>query len=194
MKQLIIAVLMITAFASCKKENVIGNGNTQTELRPLTGFSKIEVEGSTDVTVTQGSSFKVEVKAYSNLLPQLETKVVNGVLKIGYKTGTSVSNDNSEVSITMPALTKFTASGNSKVTITSGSADSFEAMITGSATIDAFGFTAKDARITIDGSGDTKLSVTEKLYAKITGSGTVYYKGNASVTSDITGSGRVVKQ
>jgi hypothetical protein len=194
MKHLITAVFMIAALTSCKKENVIGNGNTLTELRPLTGFTRVEVEGSTDVTVSQGSTFKVEVKAYSNLLPQLETKVVNGVLKIVYKTGTSVSNDNSEVTITMPALTKFIASGSSKVDIASGSADNFEAVILGSANIHAFGFTAKDARITIEGSGDAKLSVTEKLYARITGSGTVYYKGNASVTSDITGSGKVVKQ
>lgn len=185
---------MVTAIASCKKENVIGNGNTQTELRPLTDFSKIEVEGSTDVNVTQGNSFNVEVSAYSNLLPLLETKVVNGVLKIGYKTGTSVSNDNSKVSITLPALVKFSASGSSKVNITSGSADNFEAVIMGSAEIDAFGFSTRDARIKIEGSGNTKISVSEKLYAKITGSGKVYYKGNASVTTDITGSGRVVKQ
>lgn len=194
MKNLILAGLLMAAFSSCKKEKIIGSGSTQTELRSITGFSKIEVEGGSDLNISQGSNFQVEVKAYSNLLNYLETKVVNGVLKIRYKRGVSVFNDNSEVKIIMPELVKLTASGRSKIDITSGNTNNFEAVIMGSVEINAFDFTARDARIRIEGNGNTKISVVEKLFAKITGSGTVYYKGNPSITSDITGSGSVVKQ
>ncbi len=194
MKQLFTAaMLLILAFTSCKKDTIIGSGSKETELRSLSGFSKVEVDGRTDVSISYGTVFKVEVKAYRNLLSSLETKVNGDVLKIGFKNGTSVSNDNSEVIITMPLLTKFSTTGSSNVNINSGSADDFEAVITGASKIEGLGFTAKNANITIEGSGTASLSVAEKLKAKITGSGIVYYKGNAAVTSIIVGSGKVEK-
>ncbi|MGZ5247144.1 MAG: GIN domain-containing protein [Flavitalea sp.] len=188
------AILFILSLTSCKKDTLIGNGTTETELRQLTGFSKVEVNGKTGVNISYGSAFKVEVKAYRNLLSSLETKVVNDVLIIGYKNGTSVSNDNSEVFITMPLLTKFETTGTSEVTINSGSSDNFEAVITGAGKLNAFGFSVKQSTIIIEGSASASISVTEKLHAKITGSGKVYYKGNPLVTTNITGTGIVEKQ
>lgn len=195
MKKLIAALFMITALASCTKEEILGSGTTRTETRPLTGFTKIDVQGTTDVTVVYGTAFEVRVQAYENLLPYLETNVVNGTLKIGYKPGTGISNDNSHVFITMPQLTKVTANGLSKISLSNGTADSFEAVLTGIPVLKAFGFTVKQAKITMEGQGTVEVMVTEKLNAKITGAATVYYKGNpSSVLSDITGSGKVIKQ
>lgn len=200
MKKLITAAMaIIIAFTSCeketiKKDTIVGNGPVETELRSVTGFTKVEVQGKTDITVVYGAGFKVEAKAYRNLLSVLETKVTGDVLKIGYKNGNSVSNDNSEVFITMPLLTKLSTTGNSHIKILSGSAGDFEARITGSGKIEGFGFTAKHATIIIEGSGSAAFTVTDRLHAKITGSGVVYYKGNPSVTSQIAGSGRVEKQ
>lgn len=196
MKQLFLFIIpVIMFFTACKKDSITGNGPVQTELRSLTGFTKIEVEGRTGITVKQSSNFLVEVKAYSNLLSQLETKVVQGVLKIGYKPGARVINDNSEVYITLPALDKFYTSGSSEVLIQNGTASTFEAVVIGAGKIRAFGFSTNDAAIKIEGSGVVELSIVNKLHAKITGSGQVLYKGNpASVTTDITGSGTVVKQ
>ena len=94
MKAFIIAAFIGTAFTSCKKESLLGNGDTKTELRNVAGFSKIKVDGSTDLTITQGSNYRVEVKAHNNLLPLLETKVVDGTLCVGFKRGTSVINNN----------------------------------------------------------------------------------------------------
>jgi Putative auto-transporter adhesin, head GIN domain len=194
MKQLFTAaMLLITVLTSCKKDTIIGNGPTETELRTVSGFSKVDVSGKTNVTITYGAAFKIEVKAYRNLLSSLETKVNGDVLKIGFKNGTSVSNDNSEVFITMPLLTKFSTTGNSIVNINSGAADNFEAVITGASKLEGLGFTAKSANITIEGIGTASFTITDKLNAKITGSGIVYYKGNAAVTSTINGSGKVEK-
>lgn len=187
------AMAIIIAFTSCKKDAIIGNGSKKTELRSISGFSKIEVAGSTDVTVSYGSSFKVEVSAYHNLIGILETKLNGDVLKIGYRSGTNVMNDNSEVFITLPLLEKFSATGNSDVNIKSGTADNFEAFVTGASRIDGIGFTARNAAITIEGSGTASFTVTDKLNAKITGSGIIYYKGNAAITSVITGDGKVEK-
>jgi hypothetical protein len=196
MKQFLVSLsAIIVLITSCSKDNLVGNGNTATEIRTVTGFSQIEVDGTTDVTVTQGSNFKVEVTAYNNLLPQLETKVIGNVLKIGYKSGTSIMNDNSEVHITLPVLSKFSSTGNSNVIIQNGATVNFEAIVTGASTIKAFGFTAQQAHVKVEGSGSVELSVTNELHARIIGSGNIYYKGNpSSVTTDITGSGKVEKR
>jgi hypothetical protein len=187
------ATVILIAFTSCKKETVVGNGPIERELRSVAGFSKVNVSGKTGVTITYGTSFNVEVKAYRNLLPSLETKLNGDMLTIGYKSGTSIGNDNSEVFITMPLLTKFFTAGDSKISINSGTVNDFEAVITGASKIEGLGFTAKNAKVTIEGSGAASFFVTDKLDARITGSGIIYYKGNAVVTSIIAGSGKVEK-
>jgi hypothetical protein len=196
MKRLLVATTAILlAFTSCEKENLVGSGSTQTEVRTLTGFSKIEVEGSTAVDVLLGADFKVSIKAYSNLLPQLETKVVGDILKIGFKSGVNVTNDNSAATITLPVLSGFYTNGNSLITIKSGNTTNFDATIIGTSIIKAFDYAVQNANIKIEGSGLVELAVANKLQAKITGSGNIYYKGNpTTIKTDITGTGKVEKR
>jgi hypothetical protein len=194
MKQLLAALILLCTFCSCEKETLTGSGPVKTEPRTLSGFSKIEVTGQTRITITQGSSFKVEVSAYNNLLQHLETKVVGDVLKIGYAPGHRITNDNSSVNITLPLLTRFATTGSSSVFIQSGAADNFEAYLTGASNIRAYNFSARNATVQIEGSGQVELSVNERLKAKITGSGSVYYKGSPWVTTDVIGSGKVEKR
>lgn len=194
MKQILKALILIIPFLSCEKEVIVGSGSISTEQRSLANFTKIEVQGRTAVTVQYGTNFKVEVKAYQNLLPVLETKLVGDALQIGYKSNVSVTNDKSEVIVTMPFLTRFSTMGDSEIKILSGAANDFEALITGSSRLNAFGFTAKNVKINIEGNGFASISVVDRLKVNITGSGTVYYKGNPLVTSIITGTGRVEKR
>jgi hypothetical protein len=195
MKQLVTAaVVAFFMLTSCTKENLTGSGGIQTENRNIAGFTKIDIAGRTGVTITTGSSFKVSVKGYNNLLPAFETKLIGNTLKLGFKTGTSINNDNTEVNITMPVLAGIISKGSSNITIGSGSTDEFAATINGSSEINAFGMQANKAALEINGSGTIRLSVKDLLTAKISGSGVIYYKGNPSVNSSITGSGRLQKQ
>lgn len=187
-------MLLILVLCSCEKEIIVGRGPIQSEQRALANFTKVEVQGKTAVTIVYGTNFKVEVKAYQNLLPVLETKLLGDKLQIGYKPGVSVSNDKSEVIITMPFLTRLSTTGDSDINIISGAANDFEAYITGSSRLNAFGFTAKNARIEIEGAGFASISVMDILKVKIVGNGTVYYKGTPLVASVITGTGKVEKR
>jgi hypothetical protein len=193
MKKLFNAVIVGSfILTSCEKEKISVEESIKTEQRSVSGFSKIEVQGNTNLIIKQGNSFKVEATAYGNLLPLLETKVTGDNLKIGYKSGSVINNDNSEVAITMPVLNKLNTSGQGSITIQNGATSKFEANIIGASTIKAFGFSAQNATVKVEGSGTAELSVTDNLQAKIIGSGKVIYKGNPkSVTSDITGSGKV---
>jgi Putative auto-transporter adhesin, head GIN domain len=194
MKQILKALLFIIPFLSCEKEVIVGSGPIGTEQRSVANFTKIEVRGRTAVTVMYGTNFKVEVKAYQNLLPVLETKLMGDALQIGYKSDVSVTNDKSEVIVTMPFLTRFSTTGDSEIKILSGAANDFEGYITGSSTLNAFGYVAKNAKINIEGNGFASISVVDRLKVNITGSGTVYYRGTPIVTSIITGTGKVEKR
>lgn len=212
---LLFAVVAIT-FTSCSKDRVTGSGTVKTEDRQINGFTRVNTQGSTSVFITQGETFEVSVKAYENLIPYLETNVVNGTLEIRYKDNINVRNDNSEVYITMPALSGTYINGSADITTTgtftgtsleasiSGSGnlifangvyDNLKYTSSGSGNLEAFGVTLKHANISIAGSGNAETTATESLTVSIAGSGTVYYKGDPEeVNSEISGSGKVIKQ
>lgn len=217
MKRYLFLMAISTLLFSCSKERIKGGGEINTETRSISGFTRVEISGSTNVIINQGSDFEVKVKAYSNLIPYLETKVQNGVLLIGYKSNSNIQNDNSEVYITMPRLEglsvngsgniitmgvfaekeEFIASinGSGNIEIEGGATNNFEIHISGSGNVKGFGLMTQKANISIAGSGNAEVSVAQNLKANIKGSGNVYYKGEPdSVDSQTSGSGQVIKK
>lgn len=213
-KYLSVCILLLAA-ASCKKDSVEGSGPITTEQRNVSDFTRVFVSGSTNVYITKGDHFSVQVKGYSNLIPYLETKKENQSLLIAFKTSANVRNDNTEVFITMPSLTGVSTSGSAGITTTgtfsaadfnasisgsgnisleAGEADKYLISISGSGKVKSFGFIARAADITINGSGDAEVQVSQNLKANISGSGNIYYKGNPVVDSHVSGSGKLIKQ
>lgn len=212
----LLAALLSLCLLSCEKETIRGNGPIQEEFRSLQNFTKVSTSGATDVTVEPGSTFEVKLSGYSNLLPHFETWVVNGELRLGYRNGVSVRNDNLKVHVVMPELAGLNISGSSTIDVNgafpqvpqfdcniSGSgkifienliATDFDADISGSGEILAFGLRCFNADIDISGSGITETFIQDHLRARISGSGTIYYRGNPTVSSTISGNGRVIPQ
>lgn len=217
MKQNIVLILIAAVFLfSCKKDKIEGNGPIKTESRDVKNFYSVVVSGSPKVFITQGNSFSVQVKAYGNLLPSLSTTVENGALNIGYKPNLNISNDNSEITITMSVLIGLTlngsgsidfkgqpigsqnfainASGSGPITMENGSASNLRIIINGSNNVKTFGYPAQASQVNITGSGNAEVNVVQTLNGTINGSGNIYYKGPVkSVTSNITGSGQIIK-
>ena len=215
-KYLFIAILLVV-FTSCKKERITGDGTITTEQRNVSDFSNVYVSGSSNVYITQGNNFDVKVKAYSNLLPYLETKTQNGILTVAYRSNSNVQNDNSEVYITMPSVTGLSTSGSGNINSTGnfvavdhfnasvsgsgniimegGLANNFKVQISGSGDVKSFGFSVLQADVSIDGSGNAEVRVSHNLKATIHGGGNIYYKGNTPiVNSQVSGSGKLMKQ
>src|SRR5213083_1987237 len=57
-----------------------GNGQRSTELRAVSGFTRVESRGSLDVQVDQGAAFTATVRIDSNLQRQVETRVAGSSL------------------------------------------------------------------------------------------------------------------
>lgn len=211
-------VLSITFFTSCSKDRITGSGSIKTETRSTPSFNAVSVWGSSNVYITKGNTLKVEVDGYENLLPYFETNVVNNELRLGYRNGLNIRNNNIKVYITMPAEIAFLnlqGSGNFSVTgnfvsnvsvdllingsgnidFESGTAPRANLRVNGSGNINAYGLNVQKSDAGVSGGGNIKTSVTEELDAYISGSGNIYYKGfPATINTMISGSGKVIKE
>lgn len=213
-----ISILLLTTslvtLIACKKDRISGSGPVITETRAVTNFTRIHVSGSTNVFVTQGAGFKVEINGYANLIPYFETRLVNNTLELGYKNNTTVKNDNIKILVTLPVLNGLTISGSGNIftsgifdnnpvfethiagsgniNFSQGTAQNFISTIAGSGSVYAFGMQAVHADIIISGSGNQEISAGNNLKVNIAGSGNVYYKGTPVINVHISGSGAVI--
>ncbi len=216
MKQCIVYCLCAFLVVSCMVGTTRGGGAVKSENRSLEGFNEIAIHGSTDAFISQSHEYQVELKAYENLLPELETSVRNSVLSVGYKPNSSIHNDNSELFVNVPELVgvsmngsgninisgnfttqNFTASmsGSGNINLPEGQIENLKVEINGSGELDGHQFKAHNAEVTIKGSGEVRVYVTGHLNIKIKGSGDVYYIGDPrEVTTDVSGSGKVIKE
>ncbi|HRF16002.1 MAG TPA: hypothetical protein PKV02_10270, partial [Bacteroidia bacterium] len=64
-------VLLMLAFCSCQKDHMFdcfkGTGIDKSEVRNISGFSRIKASNNVDVKIYPGHDYKVEVKAGSKL-------------------------------------------------------------------------------------------------------------------------------
>ena len=200
---------------SCNRERIKGNGPIQSDERKVNSFTKVSVSGATNVFVTKGSDYKVEVKGSENLLQDFTTEVVNNSLELHFKPGAIINTGKLEVYVTMPQLAGLSSSGSGgidvkgafasprldafitgsgTIRIEGGTAESFVESIIGSGKVFAFGLLANNADITVSGSSVSEVSVARQLTAKISGSAVVYYKGNPTIQSIVSGGGKLLRR
>ena len=207
-------VLTIVMIAGCSKDKITGSGSITSQERNVTGFSGVVANGSTDAFINIDTGFIVTVKGYENLLSSYETTVSNGVLTAGFKDNVNVSNDNTELDVTLPLLDYVETSGDGDVTVTGevsgsdhlktvvngaanisveqGNADEFEGDLSGMGNIFALGFQCRVANVKISGDGSVEISVSDTLNVSISGNGKVYYHGSPVIITNITGNGQVI--
>lgn len=160
-------------------DRVTGSGTLVTESRAVSGFQAIALRSSMKLVLRQAGREGVELRADNNLLPLIETRVVDrgGVptLEIGLKKNTSVST-NHPVTATIDLVTLRALS------------------IQGSG--DVVGDALKTPRlaVSISGSGNVRLRqlAADEVSAQVSGSGDIAFAGRTGKLSiAISGSGDV---
>ena len=163
---------------------VLITGTTQTfaksiasiEDRHLTGFHAVNVSGSFDVIITQGSTESVKVEAPADVIREVLTEVKGGTLNIHNKDHVSWGN----------------IFGNKKVVVYVSIREVTGVSLTGSGDVSfKGGINANNLRIQLTGSGDLGGKVNTKyLEGSVTGSGDVKLSGHADDQRvSVTGSG-----
>ena len=118
---IILAVLgFIILFSSCNKETVKPSHQITSEIRPVSGFTRINVSDALEVDViyTPGSE-QVVVEANSNLHPYILTEVISGTLFIHRKEHTNIkSGATIHIYVSASVVNTLSVSGASNVKLT----------------------------------------------------------------------------
>lgn len=185
--------------AACSMGQARDAGPRTTRSYPVTNFSKLDVAGSYDVTVSTGSQPGVQATGGQNRLEDLVVEQVGDTLRIHPKTHTGISfgwtNDRGiKVSVTVPAVSDLNMAGSGNVTVTRVSGDRFAAALAGSGDLRLDAIQARNLEISIAGSGDVSAKGTAgATKLSIAGSGGVDGGGLTTDTAEVSvmGSGDV---
>jgi hypothetical protein len=90
----IVTFLVITACSLSSGlgfQTVNGSGKVIDEAREVSGFDQVEVCCGMELYLTQGNRESLRIQADDNFMEEIETRIVNGRLEIGYRQETNVS-------------------------------------------------------------------------------------------------------
>ena len=193
---------------------VSGSGHVVTETREVSGFTRIDLAGSGEVTIEQGDAESLTIEADDNVLARLTSEVSDSTLKLDKKPGITINTRNPvRYRVTVKDLTGVSVSGagtvpaqgmtlqtlaveisGSGIVDLSGSAVEQDIDVSGSGRYEAAGLPSEKVTADISGSGQISVAVSRELTVDISGSGTVTYSGDPRVDQSISGSGRLIKQ
>ena len=122
-------------FFSCNYKK--GSGNIVSEKRQTASFKSIKVSGDFEVIIKKGDREEVVIEADDNLINNIETKVVNGQLRIR-TTDHNLRNAHFKATVTAPYINDIRASASARVTTDNmDSPDAIELHASSAATITA---------------------------------------------------------
>jgi len=208
------ALALLLAVPACRVSGSVGNGVQgdgvlKTEMRDVTDFAEISVDGTVKLDLVTGPLDKLTITGDENLLPLVATEVVGGRLTI-HQTKSMHSKTPLVVSIHAPAVARIDTAGLANViasgltgptfTFTSngvtdsqlsGQVSSLEIDSSGTGVVRAAGLTAKQARVTVSGAGSVEVNATDQLKANVSGVGSVKYRGTPAIEKNVSGVGTV---
>lgn len=186
-----------------------GSGVVTTQSREIEAFEKLEFAGAGNIDLVVGGETHLEVVADDNLLEDIVTEVVDGVLKINFKESLAPS-QTIQFKIITDQLNSLQIAGSSRSVITGIESENFDISIAGSADIECSGIaekttidiagagsikaldlTSRYAKLSISGSGSVEINAVDELGVSIAGSGKVRYTGSPTISQSIAGVGSV---
>ena len=170
---------LITAAAiflpSCTKK-LNGSGNYITQDRTIGAFTGVENDGDFEVILEQKATHSLSINAEDNILSEIETVVVNGILKIYFRrNNVSVRHGQILVTVGAPMLKNLYMHGSGVIKS------------------DAI-WKAENLQLSVSGSGSILLEslVENQAVATISGSGSIVMDGSAQYGNfNISGSGKI---
>jgi hypothetical protein len=176
---------------------VSGSGKIQTDTRAVSGFQAISLKTSAKLVLRQGSREGVELRADDNILPLIETRVVDGTggptLEIRSRDGMSYSTRTTPVvTVDLIKLSGLSVSGSGDVIGDDLKSPALKIAISGAGDIRLNKLAVDDLGIKVTGSGDIRFNGRAgKLGIAIAGSGDVDTAGLEAddVSVSIAGSG-----
>jgi len=154
---------------------IVPSGKVVQESRDAKGYTGLAVSVPGTIVVRQGDYAPIAVEADDNLMPEIETVVEDGTLKVRFK---------QKVNVTGRSTIRLLVTG-----------PTFESLaVAGSGDILAEALKSRSLSVSVAGSGDVKIARldAERLKASVAGSGDIKVAGRAEeVSVSVAGSGDI---
>ena len=177
LRRSLLALLAATAvtLANADWSTFFGSGVVKSEPRAVGTFSGIALSIPAVVEIKQGEGDSVVVEAEDNVLPQVETAVEGGQLKIRFKDNfNSFRVKQIRVLVTARKIDSLAISGSGDIRAASLKGDTLSAKIAGSGDIRIGHFEGGSVKVAISGSGDfTSAGKADSLEGSIAGAGDI---------------------
>ena len=168
---IIILLIMIVLVARNQSGRLAkpGSGNVVSQIKPLEGFTRVNVGNAFHVEIKESTQFSVSISADDNVIDLVETEKEGDTLRIGLETG-----DYSEVTlkarITMPELLGVMLNGASRATLEGfSSANDLSISLSGSSALEGY-VEARQADLRINGASKLTLAgSTDNLLVRASG-------------------------
>lgn len=184
----------VTQAASGVFQEVQGSGKIITQDQSVSGFNRVELGGTGQVTITQGDREALTVEADDNIMPYIRTEVRGSTLYLGFTSaGSSMRIRPSapiRFNLTMKQISGLEVSGSGNITAPSVNTSSLDMQISGSGNVDVAALQASSVDSGISGSGSVSLAgqVTSQKIS-ISGSGKYEAAKLQSQRADVSVSG-----
>jgi hypothetical protein len=170
-----------------------GSGRVIDDVRSITGFNRVTVNGPIDVRIRAADVERVVVHADDNIAPLVETSLLGTTLVIGLRHGSSYrTRSKVEVQVQAVKLAGITLRGNGDILADRVESDVFEASLQGSGDINVASLRADTVAVSISGNGDVRAKgMVGTLGLVIDGSGDAHFADLVAktVAVSISGSG-----
>jgi hypothetical protein len=209
-RSLVVSGMVLSLAGAGCQDGKAGSGQPTTETRTLGDFTALELHGTYVVELELGKPTKVEVVGDDNLVPLVETTLVEGRLVVKTKEAIAPKTE-LVLRLSTPDVAVIEAEGavalrvrgvsNAALrlrlagvsgAIVEGKTGTLEAKLSGAGGIEAKGLEATRATIDISGAGHADVNATDELVVDVSGAGAVTYGGNPkSVKKTVSGVGSV---
>jgi len=197
----VLLLCSIWLVAGCKDHTVYGNRQLQVQVRPLPNIQRLSVNGVFNVHIVRASRQKIKIKAESNILPLILTKVKNGRLTVKLKPDVNISTHYPvQLLLQLKSIEEVSSIGSSHFDLSalneqqltiflegagnmrlSGRANEVSYQIQGTGKINAQHLQENDVEADIFGAGRLHVSVEHCLQVALTGVSKVCYSGHPVV-------------
>jgi Putative auto-transporter adhesin, head GIN domain len=152
---------------------IVGSGNIKTETRTVTDFTGIQIALPSKVTLRQGNSESVVIETDDNILPEIETVVESGNLKIRPREKNGrLKTKTLNVTVNFKSIERLSAAGAGEVRADSIKVEKLKVSVAGSGNVRIQSIEADTLNFSIAGSGDFNAGGNAKsVDASIAGSG-----------------------
>ncbi|MCA9190774.1 MAG: DUF2807 domain-containing protein [Planctomycetales bacterium] len=170
-----------------------GSGVSLSEIRELEAFDSVSVSGVATVNIEIGELAKCEVTADDNLVPLVETKVVDGELQIGLSESVSMKTP-IVVDLVLPKLRGINMSGATTGLVSGLSSDSLQVDLSGASELTIATGACQQVNVDTSGVAEAQLKDLVVSHAKVSTSGTsrVEVTAKESLIADASGASEVV--